>query len=166
MTGMKTVPRSRLSALMAAGTCAGLLLAPATGMGESRLSPADASASASVDIRIVVPPYMRVLENSHSSELAAGADGTLGGEQRLVVVSTMRRGFCVTLRLAQPGIGPWQLNAAPEPGVTIESAGEAWRLCSARPGRYTLNLQHRFAMSRAASDSARPWPIQTDITAI
>ena len=148
-------------------TSLALLLVPATGAAESRFAEAgQPSASAALDFRIVIPPIMRVLEHSHPSQLGAGADGSLGGEQRLVVLSNMKRGFCVTLRLAHPGAGPWQLDASPEPGVTVQPAGDGYRLCSARPGRYTLVLQHRFGLPADGTTASLAWPVQTDITTL
>lgn len=153
----------RLCALIAVP----VLLAPATGSAESRLVAAGAaSAGASLDIRIVIPPVMRVLENSHPLQLTADHDGALGGEQRLVVLSNMKSGFCVALRRVQPGAGRWQLDARPEPGVTLQPAGDGYRLCGTRPGRYTLRLQHRFDPSDPSDAASLAWPVQTDITAI
>lgn len=144
-----------------------MLLAPMTGQAESRLAaPGQPGASASLDFRIVIPPVMRVLENSHPGQLDLQADGSLGGQQRLVVLSTMKRGFCVTLRLAQPGVDRWQVEALPEPGVTVQAAGDAWRLCSTRPGRYTLLLQHRFGAGDERATAGLAWPVQTDFTTL
>lgn len=142
-------------------------LVPATGAAESRLAATGAaSAGASLDIRIVIPAVMRVLENSHPLQLSADDSGALGGQQRLVVLSTLRGGFCVALRRAQSGGSHWQLDAHPEPGVTLEPAGDGYRLCSARPGRYTLLLQHRFTPADTGTSASLPWPVQTDISAI
>jgi hypothetical protein len=153
----------RLCALLAVP----VLLAPATGAAESRLAAAGAaSAGASLDFRIVIPPVMRVLENSHPPQLSTQGDGALGGEQRLVVLSNLRSGFCVALRLAQPAAGRWQLDARPEPGITLQPAADGYRLCSTRPGRHTLLLQHRFAPEGASDATGLAWPVQTDITAI
>lgn len=153
----------RLPALV---TSLALLLAPVASQGEARFTSTEARTSAALDFRIVIPPVMRVLENSHPQQLSALEAGGFGAEQRLVVLSNMKHGFCVTLRLALPGAGPWQLDATPEPGVTVQPAGDGWRLCSARPGRYTLVLQHRFGASAAAPSTGLGWPVQTDITTL
>lgn len=153
----------RLSALVATL----MALVPAVGVAESRLAATGAaSAGASLDIRIVIPPVMRVLENSHPPQLSADVDGVLGGQQRLVVLSTLKGGFCVALRQAQPDGSRWQLDAHPEPGVTLHPAHDGYRLCSARPGRYTLLLQHRFTPADRGPSASLPWPVQTDISAI
>lgn len=156
----------RLPQLPALAVSLGLLLVPAAGQGEARFNITEPTASASLDFRIVIPPIMRVLENSHPWQLDAGADGSLAASQRLVVLSNMKHGFCVTLRLAAPAPGEWQVEAAPEPGVSVQPAGDGWRLCSARPGRYTLQLQHRFTRTAHGQTPGTAWPVQTDITTL
>lgn len=142
-----------------------LLLAPSTGLAEGGFAPPGGKASASLDFRIIIPPIMRVLENSHPSELLADANGTLSGQQRLVVMSNMKRGFCVTLRLAQPQTAGWNLiNAGEQGGVTLEPVADGYRLCTARPGRYTLLLQHEFTSAAPGVQTAVRWPVQTDLT--
>lgn len=153
----------RLSALVVS---LGLVLAPAASQGEAQLATSAPAASGALDFRVIVPPVMRVLENSHPPLLTSGADGSLGGQQRLVVLSNMKRGFCVTLRLTAPGVERWQVNAQPEPGVTLEAAGDAYRLCSARPGRHTLLLQHHFGPAANAPVTGQAWPVQTDFTTL
>lgn len=153
----------RLSAL---AVSLGLVLAPAASQGEAQLTSSAPATSGALDFRIVIPPVMRVLENSHPLQLTSGTDGSLGGQQRLVVLSNMKRGFCVTLRLRSQDVEQWQVRAAPEPGVTLQAAGQAYRLCSDRPGRYTMVLQHEFGPSGHGPGAAPAWPVQTDITAI
>ena len=144
----------------------GLVLAPAASQGEAQLTTLAPATSGALDFRIVIPPVMRVLENSHPPQLTSDADGSLGGEQRLVVLSNMKRGFCVTLRLRSPDVEQWQVRAAPEPGVTLQAAGQAYRLCSDRPGRYTMVLQHQFGPPAHGPGTGQVWPVQTDISAI
>ena len=164
-----------------------LLLWPAASRAEASYPGASGKASASLNFRIIIPSVMRVLENSHPAQLQPSADGSaLTAEQRLVVVSNMRHGFCVALRQASPEraagwrVG-WQLQAsgASSPGEAgaIPGASEAaqlspqadggYRLCTTRPGRYTLLLQHAFPTSAvAAVGSPVNWPIQTELTAL
>jgi hypothetical protein len=156
----------RLPCLPALAACLALLLAPAASRGEARFTSAEPAASAALDFRIVIPPIMRVLENSHPQQLSALDTGGFEASQRLVVLSNMKHGFCVTLRLALPGVDQWQLDATPEPGVTVQPAGDGWRLCSARPGRYTLQLQHRFTRTANGPTPGTAWPVQTDITTL
>ena len=147
---------------LAAGLLAlGLVLAPLPATAEGAWTAGDGNASARLNIRIVIPPVMRVLENSHPPQI----DGTQPVEQRLVVLSNMKRGFCVTLRLRSPEVDQWQVQAVPEPGVTLQAAGQAYRLCSDRPGRYTMVLRHEFGVHTPGAQ-AMHWPVQTDISAI
>lgn len=141
---------------------------PGTGMGESVLvsSAGNTGTSASVDIRIVVPPVMQVLENSHPSQLGVSEDGQWSAQQKLVVMSTMKRGFCVTLRLATPQVNDWRLQTAEEGGTTLSAVADGYRLCTVRAGRYTLLLQHAFAADNAVSGEALRWPVRTDLTSL
>lgn len=154
--------------LSATVTSLALMLAPVAASAEASFASPGGNASAALDFRIIIPPIMRVLENSHPLQLAADADGTLGAEQRLVVLSNMKHGFCVQLSRDNTALGAWQLDAIPEPGVTLQNTGSGYRVCSARPGRYTLVLQHRFGAATAPLAGAdRPlWPVQTDIVAL
>ncbi len=133
-------------------------------MSESLLT-SQRSASASVDIRIIVPPIMRVLENSHPVQLEPLVDGDWSAEQRLVVLSTMKRGFCITLRVNTPDVDAWRLKTEQTGGITLSPVSDGYRLCTPRAGRYTLLLQHDFEASRNISRSLS-WPVQTDITAL
>lgn len=154
--------------LSALTTSLGLLLAPAPSLGESMLITGSegGGASAALNFRIVIPPVMRVLENSHPLQLDASADGALSAEQRLVVLSNMKRGFCVSLRLATPGVDGWKLQTAPDNGMNLSPVSDGYRLCSTRPGRYTLMLQHRFDVTSPGQPDGLHWPVQTEIAAI
>ena len=133
-------------------------------MGESRVVNQQ-STSASVDIRIIVPPIMRVLENSHPMQMDPLLGGDWSAEQRLVVLSTMKRGFCVLLRMNSPDVDAWRLKTEQTGGITLSPVSDGYRLCTPRPGRYTLLLQHDFEAARNTIESLR-WPVQTDITAL
>lgn len=130
-------------------------------------------ASASLEFKIVVPPVMRVLENSHPSQLQPTADGSaLTAEQRLVVVSNMKHGFCVTLRHSDPQLNGWQMQtSAQEGGTTLTPTADGYRLCTSGPGRYTLLFQHAFSNTQLAhnesgNSGALRWPVQTELTAL
>lgn len=142
-----------------------LLLVPATGIGESVLVQ-PGKASASLDFRIVIPPVMRVLENSHPLSLDAQATGEWSAQQRLVVVSNMKRGFCVTLRMSAPGVDDWHLKTAGQDNVTLTQVSDGYRLCAPRAGHYTLLLDHEFNGTQTTATGALRWPVQTDITAL
>lgn len=151
--------------LVPALTALAMALSPAPSLGESVVARGGQGASATLRLRVVIPPVVRVEENSHPQLLEALRNGTFGGEQKLVVVSTMKRGFCVTLRVADPQWSGWQVQTAPQNGVSLTPVGEGYRLCTARPGRYALLLRHEFASAPANLAAAR-WPVQTDLTAI
>lgn len=133
-------------------------------MGESALVQ-QGKAGASLDFRIIIPPIMRVLENSHPQSLDAEASGDWSAQQRLVVVSNMKRGFCVTLRMSTPEVDDWRLKTA-QHDVTLTQVSDGYRLCAPRAGRYTLLLDHEFNAVNKASTGALRWPVQTDITAL
>lgn len=159
----KLLPRpNRLSAALLA---VGWLLTPATGMSESVLGGASRPASAALDFRIVIPPVMQVLENSHPRQLDTFADGEASALQRLVVVSNMKRGFCVSLRQDAAPLGTWEVQTAPQSGMQLSLVANGYRLCGAQPGRYTVLIQHRFRSSDTSLDALN-WPVQTDISAI
>lgn len=141
-----------------------LLLIPSTSIGESvLLSPGKASAA--LDFRIIIPPMMQVLENSHPQQLDTFTDGEASAQQRLVVVSNMKRGFCVSLRRAAAQPGTWEVQTAPQRGIHFSPVANGYRLCGTRPGRYTVLLQHRFGSSDRSANAFN-WPVQTDISAI
>ena len=148
------------SSLLTLAVCLSTPLA----LAESGFAPPNGKASAALDFRIIIPPVMRVLENSHPSELMPDAAGALSGQQRLVVVSNMKRGFCVSLRMAEPQRAGWQLSTASDQNVTLIPVADGYRLCAAAPGHYTLLLDHRFVSP--GDQLARRWPVQTDLTTI
>ncbi|MBL0918899.1 MAG: hypothetical protein IBJ14_09355 [Hydrogenophaga sp.] len=150
--------------LPALAACA-LLLIPATSIGESVLT-SRGNAGASLDFRIIIPPIMRVLENSHPNLLDAEAGGDWSAQQRLVVVSNMKRGFCVTLRMNHPQVDAWRVSAAQAEGVQLTPVSDGYRLCAPRAGRYTLLLDHEFGATQTSAGGALRWPVQTDITAL
>lgn len=150
--------------LLPALAVSALLLVPATSIGESVLVH-QGKAGASLDFRIIIPPIMRVLENSHPQQLDTSSGGETSAEQRLVVQSNMKRGFCVSLRRAAPQLGTWELQTAPQSGVELSPVADGYRLCGTRPGHYTVVLQHRFGTGDSRANALN-WPVQTDISAI
>ena len=49
---------------------------------------------------------------------------------------------------------------------SLSPAGDGYRVCTPRPGRYTLLLQHEFEASGNSGMQSLRWPVQTDITAL
>ena len=144
-----------------------LLMSPVTGIGETAVAgPDKAGASASLRIQIVIPPIMRVLENSHPVQLEPVVGGDWSAEQRLVVLSNMKRGFCVTLRMNTSDVEAWRLQTEQSGGITLSPVSDGYRVCTPRPGRYTLLLQHEFEASGNSGMQSLRWPVRTDITAL
>jgi len=135
-----------------------LLLAPPSAVAEAALVAGRGSASASLDFRIIIPAIMRVVENSHPVRI----DGSEPVEQRLVVLSNMKHGFCANLRPSDPRLQGWQMTADATAGVTLQAMADGYRLCAHRPGRYTLRLQHDFG----PQSHALAWPIHTELMAL
>ena len=158
---MSRSPRPLLASLATVA----LLLAPATSTGEAVVGGAG-GASASLRISITVPAVMRVLENSHPSQLTPVVGGDWSAEQRLVVLSNMKRGFCITLRMSTADVEHWRLQTEQTGGITLNPLSDGYRLCTPRPGRYTLLLQHEFEASGNSAMQTLRWPVQTDITAL
>lgn len=148
----------RSSACLLLATAA--LLLPASGLAESRFAPPGQGASASLNIRIIIPAVMQVLENSHPSQL----EGDQPFEQRLVVLSNMRHGFCAILRLNDTAVDGWRLQAEEVSGVSVQAVADGYRLCTRQPGRYTLRLRHEFGAR--AEQTALGWPVQTELMAL
>ncbi|MFW2355916.1 hypothetical protein [Hydrogenophaga sp.] len=159
---MHIAKHSLVSALAA---CA-LLLFPATSIGESVLV-GSGSASAGQEFRIVIPSVLRVLENRYPVSLVAESTGNWSAQQRLVVASNMKRGFCVTLRVSVPEVQAWRLRTPQVRDITQEAVRDGYRLCASGPGRYALVLNHEFdAATQRSAFGALLWPVQTDITAL
>jgi len=137
-----------------------LLLAPLPAAAEATLAPGSGKAQASLDFRIIIPPVMRVIENSHPLQI----EGDRPVEQRLVVLSNLRNGFCASLRISDPQLTGWQLQTEQTGGVTLQPVAGGYRLCASRPGRYTLHLLHDFGAS--AQQAALAWPVQTELMAL
>ena len=143
--------RSPLSTQRLATTVAALALLLPLVLGAAEAMPpiGGGPASAGLNFRIVIPPVMRVIENSHPTQV--GQDQTV--EQRLVVLSNMKNG------LSDPAVTTWRLQTDEVDGITLQAVAAGYRLCTSRPGRYTLRLQHDFGTQR----SALIWPVQTEL---
>lgn len=129
------------------------------------------SVSASINIRIVIPPVLRLLDNQHPAVLTAGPDGRSFAQQRLVFMSNLKQGACFTLRrpagLSPEGQGAWVMRqGASNIPVSLQSVDGGYKLCATRPGHYTVDLEHEFSTAGAPLMASLPWPVQTDFTAI
>lgn len=147
-----------------------VLAVPMAARAESGLAAPGAGASARLDFRIIIPPVMRLLDDIHPEEMQADAQGRLQAAQTLIVLSNLKRGFCMTLRRHTTDASAplsWHLRRVSGLGITADPAGDGWRLCAQRPGRYTLHLQHEFqAREGQVAPTALAWPVATDLAAI
>ena len=157
MTSPLALHRCLATALLMGG-----LLIPVFGHAEAVNAPAGGSASASLNFKVIIPPVLQVLENAPSPGLQVEGPGAWLGQQRLVVMSNLKRGFCAHLRAASGDASGWTLDIPSASGVRAERVSDGWRLCSQRPGPHQLDLQHHFQ----TPGSAPAWPVATDITAL
>lgn len=141
-----------------------LLLAPLPSTAENSLAIGSGNADAALNFRIVIPAVIHVLENSHPHEIIASASGALSAQQRLVILTNMKRGFCVVLRQDNPQLIGWRLQTVQEGGISVSLVAGSYRLCIPRSGRYKLLIKHEFQVHAGAD--ALLWPVQTDLTAI
>jgi hypothetical protein len=140
--------------------CAAL---PLAARAESRLvTDRGSPASAALDFRIIVPPIVRVLGNHHPASLPPpGA----AARQELEVLTTLRQGFCAVLRLNTSGVHGWTVRSG-DAGVQVQRTGDGFRVCALRNGRHRVALEHRFEFDDAATAAQRPWPVQTELSAL
>ena len=120
-------------------------------------------ATAAIDFRIVIPAILRILEDSHPQSLnpTGVASSDVSALQKIVLVSTLRRGFCMDLRLDPSQFTNWRLSVSGNGQPWVEPSGGGYRLCTARPGRYNLSLQHDFVVVNPAEAG---WPVQVSLT--
>ena len=86
--------------------------------------------------------------------------------QRLVLVSTLGKGFCMDLRLTQQQLTDWQLRVSGSAGTRIEPSEGGYRLCVGRAGRYEVALQHDFSLKDGARQGLAPaldWPVNVSL---
>lgn len=134
-----------------------------TAQAESRMvTGSGGSASASIDFRIVVPPIIRLLANSHPNRVSlAGTEAV----QQLEVLTTMRQGFCASLRLNMSGVRDWDVRSVGGAAQVLRTA-DGYRVCALRNGRHQVALLHRFEFESTAATGELPWPVQTDLSAL
>ncbi len=134
------------------------------------ITPASAeSNTAALDIRVVIPKMLRVLENSYPASLRATdqAARSLEAHQRLVVVSTLAKGFCIDLQTSRQ-LTDWRLSLSGSSGTWLQQSDTGYRLCTARPGRYDVALRHDFDLPNGHSvvnGDAIAWPVTVNWTA-
>lgn len=155
---------TRLAPALILTLCAAL---PLAARAEARLARGEgASASATLKLRVVVPPIVRVLGNQHPTTIPV-AD--LSARQELEVLTTLRQGFCAVLRLNTSGVRDWSVRSS-NAGVQVLRTGDGYRVCAPRNGHHRVALEHRFSLEGMPIDpmstAALPWPVQTELSAL
>lgn len=133
-------------------------------------SATDPRKAGAADFAIVIPAILRLLEDNHPAELhtLANTASPISALQRVILISTLRSGFCIDLRLNamrsnQVRVANWQVrltalsDAAAASGAQVEALDGGWRVCTRRAGRYELALQHAFSL--------QPFPVTRQIAA-
>jgi hypothetical protein len=140
-----------------------LSLAPVAAVTAPVANAADVRKTDALDFAIVIPAILRLLENKHPAELQAlAAAAPISALQRVVLVSTLRSGFCMDLRLnplqaGQAQVADWQVQlatqsgAAATSGARVEAFDGGWRVCTRRAGRFELALLHAFSLQPKAA---------------
>jgi len=128
---------------------------------ESVVATGAQAATAHLTLRVVIPPMVRLQEDSHPAELASGVV-----QQKLVIQTNLRQGFCAALRLAAKVPNRWELRVAAGDEVRLQPGPEGYRLCSNGPGRHTVLLEHRFDTAGGADDTPFAWPVRLEIAAL
>lgn len=128
---------------------------------ESMISTGGQSASARLTLRVVVPPMVRLQEDAHPAELASDV-----AQQKLVIQTNLRQGFCAALRLANDAHTGWTLRVASGDEVWLQPSAEGYRLCTKGPGLHTVHLEHRFDTPTTPDGVPRAWPVQTEIASL
>jgi hypothetical protein len=155
-----------MNTLLTRPTCAMLatalaLLAPAIGHSSSSMAFNGQSASASVEIRIVVLPSVRILGDSHPQQLVASLGQPIEALQKLTISTNVPRGFCLQLQSTQGAQAGWRLQQLEGDDVSIAPSQGGYRVCGGRNGTYNLVLKHGF--SAPDSNLAMAWPVRTEL---
>lgn len=131
------------------------------------LSVNESKAGALLDFSIIIPVVLRILENNHPPSLpVADATSRISATQRMVLMSTLRKGFCMNLQLTRAQVGEWQLRVSGSAGTRIEPSEGGYRVCTSHAGRYDLALQHDFKLRDGARENsalALDWPVNVSL---
>ena len=158
---MKTLLTRQTCATLAAALA---LLTPAIGNTSSSVTFNGNSASASVEIRIVVPPSVRILGDSHPPQLMATLGRPIEALQKLTISTNVQRGFCLQLQSTQGANAGWRLQQIDGDDVSIAPSQGGYRVCGGRNGTYNLVLKHEF--SAPEGNLAMAWPVRTELHSI
>lgn len=171
-------PQARIAFLTAAqhpiaviALCAGLLWAPASALASEALSAEGHPASAALNFSIIIPAVLRIVENSHPHLLPPADSQTsrISALQRMVLVSTLGKGFCMDLQLTRRQVADWQVQLSGSVGARVQASGSGYRVCTRRAGRYELALRHDFSLKDNSPGETVPaldWPVSMSLTAL
>lgn len=147
--------------------CSALILVMMAGVvhAAGAFSSTSGTSSAALDFQVIIPQVLRILENSHPMALPPPDRQTsrISALQRLVLVSTLRGGFCMDLQMAGQQLSDWQVQISTGTGTWLQRASGGWQLCTARAGRYDVALQHDFN-AVGSTDQTRGWPVLVSLT--
>lgn len=136
---------------------------PAVAMAESRTAGgAQPSASASIRLRVEVPAVLQLRDNRHPMAVPlAGA----AVQQQLDVQTTLRQGFCATLRLTMSGVRDWTVRSVGSP-ARVQRTPDGYRVCAERQGRHQVALEHHFDFGPSQATGSIGWPVQIELSAL
>ena len=145
-------------------------MGPKSALSWERVSIVLSSSLKSSNLAIIIPAVLRVIENSHPSSLPIADTQTsrISAMQRMVLVSTLGKGFCMDLRLTQSQLANWQIQVSGSTGTWIQPSEGGYRLCTGRAGRYELALQHAFSLKGGTRGNLAPaldWPVSMSLAA-
>jgi hypothetical protein len=154
--------------MTAIALCSGLLWAPSSVSAHEGSSSDGRKASAQLDFRIIIPVVLRIIENSHPPSLPVADTQTsrISTLQRMVLVTTLRKGFCMDLQLTRTQLTDWKLHVSGSADTRIESSEAGYRVCTNRAGRYDLALKHDFKLKDGTRENSAPaldWPINVSL---
>lgn len=137
--------------------------------------------NAGLTFAIFIPSVLRILENTHpavlqafgppdateSASVATMPNLSVSALQRIVLMSTLGKGFCMDLRLTQVQVTNWRLtSSSSSTGIWTEATEGGYRLCARKAGRYEVSLQHNFELTQSAYPTAKyrmNWPVNVSL---
>lgn len=140
-----------------------ILLSPSLGMASSGVGYNGQSASASISIRVVVLPSVRILGDAHPQELAVTPGQPVQALQKLTISTNVTRGFCLQLQSTQRAEDGWKLQLIDGDGMSVAPSQGGYRVCGNSHGTYSMLLQHEFATTASARMA---WPVRTELHTI
>ncbi|TNF59955.1 MAG: hypothetical protein EP306_09770 [Burkholderiales bacterium] len=155
---------TRRPAALVLGGLLALLSGP--GLAEAAFDTNGQGASARLNFVIKIPAVLRIVDNSHPSQLQTDGEGVAVVAQRLELHSNLRQGFCVLLRQPESQALGWSMETVGAASATARPVQGGYHVCFSRPGRHVLNLQHSFTARSVTTPAVLAWPLMTEILAI